>query len=228
MPRTITCFVSFSAPTAQADIRFFLKYLATRLSDKVIFKAFFDIRSGTDLQDFMREDLAKADAVLALFTPDYKMKADQAIRSGVHTEFLHIVDRLEGRLSHPMRLIPIYWGGPSFESAVPKFFLNHNMTRDLQEFHAYGTNGEPFLPVRVEKALRSVIDLIIEDLNLRWMEVTPSLLRLGLKSITRSWRRAKPTAMATTTTTFAMQTEFCSRRRSVHPCRWQNSATNYS
>jgi hypothetical protein len=174
MARTINCFVSFSAKDGdERDIRFLISYLESKLNSKVKFKAYYNMRSGEDLQDFMKNDLDEAEAIIALFTPDYKAKADQGVRSGVYTEFLHIVDRTEGRGKGSMRLIPIFWNGADFDSSVPKYFMNHNMTRNLQEFHAFGATGEPFLPRRVEMPLRSIIDSIVEDLELRWLESDP-------------------------------------------------------
>ena len=64
----ITCFVSFSAADGnEEDVRFLLDYLSTRLDDNVRFKAYFQMRSGDSLQDFMRDDLVRAEAVLPAF-----------------------------------------------------------------------------------------------------------------------------------------------------------------
>lgn len=174
MATPIVCFVSFSATDGnEGDVRFLISYLKDRLGEKVQFKAYFEMRSGDSLQAFMREDLVRAEAVLALFTPDYKMKADQNIASGVCTEFQHIVSRLEGQIPGPMVLIPAYWNGPTFKSAVPRYFDNENLTRNLFDFHDYSVGDSPFLPARVERGLRTTIDAIVEELELRWMEAQP-------------------------------------------------------
>jgi hypothetical protein len=174
MALPITCFVSFSATDGnEGDVRFLIDYLSARLGEKVDFKAYFQMRSGASLQDFMRDDLLKSEAVLALFTPDYKLKADQNLQSGVSTEFRHIVSRLEGKQGGPLILIPAYWNGATFEAAVPKYFQNENLTRNLFDFHDYGSGEVPFLPQRIERGLRTTINMIVEELEIRWMEAQP-------------------------------------------------------
>lgn len=94
MARKIDCFVSFSATDGnERNIRFLLSYLSEKLDNKVDFKVYFEQKSGIDLQAFMK-DINEAEAVIALFTPDYKYKIDNKISSGVLTEHMHIVDRL--------------------------------------------------------------------------------------------------------------------------------------
>lgn len=173
---TINCFVSFSGTDGnERDIQFLIARLKEKLGDKVNFKAYFDLRGGTDLQDFMKRDLLGAEAVIALFTPDYKRKADDHISSGVLTEFSVIVDRLEGRTTSAvpsMLFIPIYWRGTDFGAALPSLIANRHFTRDLRKFHAYGGDA-PYLPQSVESELRPTLDRVVEDLTHRWREADP-------------------------------------------------------
>lgn len=175
MTRQIRCFISFSATDGNTgDIDYLIEYLEERLKGRVDFRIYHELRSGDDLGEFMRKDLVEAEAVLALFSPDYKKKADNHIKSGVLTEFKTIVDRIEGKIKCPkMQLIPVSWTGGGFEDAVPRYFVGRNLTRDLQAFHAFGTEGEAYLPSRIETMVRADIQSIVEDLLLRWAEADP-------------------------------------------------------
>ncbi|PZR31479.1 P-loop ATPase, Sll1717 family [Caulobacter segnis] len=180
MARKINCFVSFSAADGnERNIRFLIEYLTERLEGKVSFQAYFDQPTGSDLQNFMKDELTKAEAVIALFTPDYKRKIEQRITSGVLTEYLRIVDRLEGKIdAPPLAFLPIFWGGPSFEAAAPTYFMGRNFARELNLFQAYGSEGEPYLPDRIETLLRPAIGRIVSDLKIRWDEADPSYATL--------------------------------------------------
>lgn len=180
MAHKIKCFVSFSATDGdERSIRFLIEHLEHGCGGKVQFIAYFNQKSGTDLSDFMREDLPNAEAVIALFTPDYKYKADEHIRSGVFTEHMHIVDRLEGKQSKPpMLFIPVFWKGASFENALPSYFVGRNLARDLKAFKAYGSSGESYLPDRVASQLKPTVELIVSELLARWDEADPEFARV--------------------------------------------------
>lgn len=180
MARKIDCFVSFSATDGnERNIRFLLSYLSEKLDNKVNFKVYFEQKSGIDLQTFMK-DIKEAEAVIALFTPDYKYKTDNKISSGVLTEHMHIVDRLERNQGRtPLLFIPIFWSGPTFEAATPNFYTNRNFARDLKQFHAYGTDDPPYLPARIASAIRPEIGRIVADLENRWEEADPTYSQLA-------------------------------------------------
>lgn len=179
MARKISCFVSFSARDGdEKSIRFFIDYLTQRLEERVAFKAYFDQKSGTDLESFMKNDLTSAEAVIALFSPDYKHKADNFIKSGVLTEYLHIIDRLEGKSGVvPFLFIPLFWRGANFEEATPAFFTGRNYVRELRSFQAFGVE-QSYLPDRVASLLRPQIDRLVSDLTSRCDEADPEFSRL--------------------------------------------------
>jgi hypothetical protein len=155
-----------------------LDEISKRLDHKIDFKVYYEQKSGTDLQAFMRERILDSEAVLALFSPDYKYKVDNRVNSGVFTEFLTIVDRLEMQ-QDSFLFIPVFWAGPSFESATPDFFMNRNFARSLQKFKAYGAAGKSaYLPQRLRAEVEPEIDRIVSDLTLRWYESDPEYAKL--------------------------------------------------
>jgi len=180
LARKINCFVSFSGVDGdERSIRLLIQHLTERLGDKVTFRAYFNERTGSNLQDFMKDELNAADAVMALFTPDYKRKADQAIPSGVYTEFLNIVDRLELGVGGDFLLIPIYWAGPSFNTAAPEYFINYNLARSLPRFKAFGAPGtDAYLPDRIKSQVRGEIEKIVTELSECWDRADPEYFHL--------------------------------------------------
>ena len=179
MPRKISCFVSFSTADGDEDaIKFLLAHLSNICEEKVDFKAYFNNRSGSDLGKFMKEDLLSADAVLALFSPDYKVKSDQHIKSGVLTEYMFIVDRLEGRQDgKPPLFIPVVWKANS-DQALPNYFNGRELTRDLSQFKPIQTTGPAYLPDRTASKTKPDIDAICRDLLDCWRENDPELDRI--------------------------------------------------
>lgn len=176
MSRRIKCFVSFSATDGdERSIRFLIDRLENDCNRKIQFIAYFNQTSGTDLKGFMKGELASAEAVIALFSPDYKLKSDDHIKSGVLTEHLIIVDRLEGKRPHspPMLFIPIFWKGSNFNSALPAYYIDRNFARDLKAFKAFGDEGEPYLPDRTASLVKPTLRRIANELLARWDEADP-------------------------------------------------------
>ncbi|MBN9678859.1 P-loop ATPase, Sll1717 family [Salipiger bermudensis] len=179
MQRKISCFVSFSATDGDEDaIKFLLDHLSRECDGKIEFKAYFNNKSGSDLGKFMKEDLLSAHAVLALFSPDYKMKCDQHIRSGVLTEYMFIVDRLEGRqLGKPPLFIPVVWKA-NFDQALPSYFNGRELARDLSQFKPIQTTGPAYLPDRTASRTKPSVDAISSELLDCWRESDPELERI--------------------------------------------------
>ena len=181
MPHKIKCFVSFSTVDAnQRDIEFFLSQLRGRLEQKVDFRVYFEQKVGADLQQFMLHDLASADAIILLFTPDYKKKADNAVQSGALSEFMRVVDLLEDPKKRDQFLcIPILWRGANHSAALPEYFLDRHRTIDLSKFRAYGADDRPpYLPKSIETELRGPLSEISDALDVHWQRFDPAQIEL--------------------------------------------------
>jgi hypothetical protein len=176
MSRKIKCFVSFSGTDGdERSIEFLIERLNKDCDRKVQFLVYNAQKSGSDLADFMKHELSDSEAVIALLSPDYKKKCDEHISSGVLTEHLIIVDRLEGKrpTSPVMLLVPICWKGQDFDSAVPLYYKDHHLARDLRKFKAYGSGDEPYLPSHIEAAVKRPLRKIVLELLSRWDEADP-------------------------------------------------------
>jgi hypothetical protein len=199
MARKIKCYVSFSSTDCnRADISFFLKGLRKGLESlhrgkdsarkglesKVDFKVYFEQRVGSDLQRFMSEDLNSADAIIILFTPDYKRKCESGKPSGVHTEYFKITDRMDrDPYGDKLLIMPILWRGESFESSLPDMFINRNLSLDLRQFRAYGSDDrERYLPSNIESNLRPDLESLFNALDNHWAQLDPEQ-RLRAKEI---------------------------------------------
>ena len=190
MPRRIKCYVSFSSTDcSRADISFLLKGLRKGLDSlhrgrdgvrrglesKVDFKVYFEQRAGSDLQRFMSEDLTSADAVIILFTPDYKQKCESGKISGVHTEYFKIIERMDSDpYGEKLLILPVLWRGGSFESSLPDMFINRNLALDFRQFRAYGSDEkEHYLPSTIEAMLRRDLEGLFNALDAHWVQLDP-------------------------------------------------------
>lgn len=180
MNRKINCFVSFSVLDAdEASVRFLLDYLSKQCQERVNFKAYFNERSGTDLDRFMRADLGAADAIMALFTPDYKNKADNHIHSGILIEYMHIVELLEGKSSEkPPLFIPVLWRGGAPEELLPNYFNGRELTRDRRALKPFQGKGSVYLPDRLESSLKPTVLALVTELLDKWKDTDPRLNKI--------------------------------------------------
>jgi TIR domain len=173
MARKISCFVSLSTKDEnRRDIQYLIDKLQIMTENKVDFLLYYDQRTGSNLQEFMKHGLRNADAVILLGSPDYKDKCKLAVESGLYTEFKLIVDRLDKK--EDFLFIPIYWRGKTFEESVPEYFHNRNYAQDIHKFAVFqDSSGENYLPEQLDKELRPAITKIVTDLILCWQEHDP-------------------------------------------------------
>jgi hypothetical protein len=169
MAESIRCFVSFSSiDTTESDVRFFLNYLTKQLGTKVKFKAFFEEPLGTDLRTFMEEEVAAANAVVTLLTPDYKRKVDLDIKSGVLIEHKLIADRLEQK--NLPNFIPIWWRGTKITDALPEYYDGKNYALDLHKFIILDNKNKGYyVATKTEQELSGAINKLVAQLEQGWL-----------------------------------------------------------
>jgi hypothetical protein len=89
----------------------------------------FDLRVGKNMIHFMESSIPKADKVLIIFTPNYKLKAEHR-QGGVGFEYSILNAELYNQITTNNKFIPVLKSGTFFES-IPAFiqqFIGVDMT----------------------------------------------------------------------------------------------------
>lgn len=107
--------------------------LADELSRDGIFVILdrYELRAGKSIPHFVEQSIAKADKILIIFTPNYKLKADKR-NGGVGYEYSIMNVSLYQNQTNNEKVIPILRSG-SQQDSIPTFmqqFIHLDMTRD--------------------------------------------------------------------------------------------------
>lgn len=131
--KNIKVFISYSWDSKEHEL--WVVDLANRLRDKgldVILDKY-EIRLGNDLNFFMERSVKRADRVLLIFTPNYKLKAEKR-HGGVGYEYSIITSQFIKNRTSNIKFLPILREG-DFDKSVPLNFASNlllNMTSDLK------------------------------------------------------------------------------------------------
>ena len=166
----IDCFVSFCGiDAADAHVKILVEELQKRTEGAVRYHLYFEEDYGSSLENFMTETLRASQAILFLLGPGYKERTDKPIeKSGAYQEFDCYIHRIERtREYRPPLVIPVWWAGPSVESAFPMILQPPNpYACDLHEFRASGVSqNEPFLSKSMKTRYLGTIDKVAEQLK---------------------------------------------------------------
>lgn len=125
-------FISYSwgSPEHQEWVLKFAKNLMEKFGIEVILDQF-ELSAGKDLTHFMESSIVKADKVLIILTPKYKIKAEER-KSGVGYETSMITQEIFESPISEVKFIPILREG-NLNTSSPKFLkskLYHEMSDD--------------------------------------------------------------------------------------------------
>lgn len=127
-----TVFISYSweSPEHQEWVLQLAKDLISKYGLNVILDQF-ELSAGNDLTYFMESSIEKADKVLVILTPNYKIKAEER-KSGVGYETSMITQEIFETPISKVKFIPVLRNG-TLATSTPKFLkskLYHPMTDD--------------------------------------------------------------------------------------------------
>ncbi|MHC0440983.1 toll/interleukin-1 receptor domain-containing protein [Flavobacterium sp. 3-210] len=132
----ITVFISYSWDSPEHQ-EWVLK-LAKDLSEKygiIVIVDQYELKTGSDLPYFMEQSIEKADKVLIILTPNYKVRAEERTR-GVGYESTMITQELFESPITNIKFLPILRRG-TLETSSPKFLrskISHNMVDDKKYY----------------------------------------------------------------------------------------------
>lgn len=93
----------------------------------------YDLKGGSNAPVFMEAALKKANKVLVIFTPNYKLKADKR-QGGVGVEYSILNNDIYKNIAENSKYIPVLRSG-TFQTSIPDFiqqFIAVDMTVDSQ------------------------------------------------------------------------------------------------
>ncbi|OPC36353.1 toll/interleukin-1 receptor domain-containing protein [Elizabethkingia miricola] len=138
IPTSPTVFISYSWDNEEH--KKWVLDLANRLSEdgvKVILDRFY-LTPGANLQYFVENHLEKANRVIIIFTPNYKLKADKRT-GGVGYEYSIMNIELYNNMTYNEKFIPLLRKGNKQES-IPTFmqqFIHIDITKDENFDNSY-------------------------------------------------------------------------------------------
>ncbi len=93
----------------------------------------YELQAGKNIPHFMEQALEKADKVLVIFTPNYKLKADGR-NGGVGYEYSILNNEIAKNITNNSKYIPVIKEG-TFDTSVPSFmqqFITIDITNNFQ------------------------------------------------------------------------------------------------